>query len=243
MPDELRAPAVPLFPRAAAERAASPPAAPGPEAEAQLSAFLAHELATPVSTLVGLLYLLAEERLAGRAGDLAERAFAAAGEVARAVHELRALPGGMPLDVVDAGDAAAEAVRGVAHPSAAVLEMALPVPGERVRVRGNHALLVRAVRNLVLNAVEAVGSGGSAGVVVRAAGDRVRISVWDDGPGIAPEHLPGLFTRPFTTRPGGSGLGLLLVRQIVEGVHGGTIALRPRAPRGSIFRIEVPRVD
>jgi signal transduction histidine kinase len=148
----------------------------------------------------------------------------------------------MPLDEVDAGEAAAEAVRGVACPAGVSLAVDAPPPGERVRVRGHRALLVRAIRNLVLNAVEAVGPGGSAGVTVRAAGDRVRVSVWDDGPGIAPEHLAGLFSRPFTTRPGGSGLGLLLVRQVVEGVHGGSVSLRPRAPRGSLFRIELPRI-
>ncbi|HSU13082.1 HAMP domain-containing sensor histidine kinase [Longimicrobium sp.] len=242
MSDEVRAPAVPVFHLGAADPAGPPPLPrPAPDAEAQLSSFLAHELTTPVSTLVGLVHLLAEERLAGRAGDLAERALEAAAEVSRTVHELRALPGGMLPEDVDAAQAAAEAVRGVPCPPGVTLTVDAPLPGEPGGVRGHQALLARAIRNLVLNAVQAVGPAGSVGVTVRAAGDRVRISVWDDGPGVAPEHRAGLFTRPFTTRPGGSGLGLLLVRQVVEGVHGGTVSLRPRAPKGSIFHIELPR--
>jgi signal transduction histidine kinase len=131
-------------------------------------------------------------------------------------------------------------VEGVAE--ARSVRLLVDAPGDGVRVRGNRGLLLRAVRNLVVNAVEAVEPGGSVGVVVRPLGERVLVSVWDDGPGIAPEHFPALFRRPFTTRADGSGLGLLLVRQVVEGVHGGTVSQQPRTPRGSIFRIELPRL-
>src|SRR3954469_20872472 len=144
MSEDVRAPAVPVIQLGTADPAPlAPPPRPSLDAEAQLSSFLAHELATPVSTLVGLLYLLAEEPLTGRAGDLAERAFAAAGEVARTVHELRALPGGVPPDDVDAGEAAAEAVRGLPCPSGVSLTVDAPLPDDGARVRGNRALLAR----------------------------------------------------------------------------------------------------
>lgn len=244
MSENLLASAPPVaIPVIALPTAARADGSPGPlaelSAEARLSSFLAHELATPMTTLVGLLYLLAQERLPGQAGDLADRAFAAAVELARTAHELRALPGGMPLHDVDVGEVVTRAVEGVVE--ARSIRLLLDAPGDGVQVRGNGGLLLRAVRNLVVNAVEAVAPGGSVGVVVRPMGSRVLISVWDDGPGIAPEHFPALFRRPFTTRANGSGLGLLLVRQVVEGVHGGTVSHQPRTPHGSTFRIELPR--
>ncbi|HEU4451476.1 MAG TPA: HAMP domain-containing sensor histidine kinase [Longimicrobium sp.] len=217
-----------------------PRAAPAPTS-VQLSEFLAHELASPVSVLMGVLYLLSAEQLEGRAAELAGRAFQAARDMAETVEDLRALAGAVPRGDVSAADAAAEALEWVAGRVPGVrLRLKSTRSCEGAKVLGHRGLLRRAVRNLAQNAAEATGPGGTVGVVVRAAGDRVRITVWDDGPGIPPEYRAAAFTRPFTTRPGGTGLGLLLVRAVAE-VHGGTVSLHPRAPRGAIFRIDLPR--
>ena len=99
----------------------------------------------------------------------------------------------------------------------------------------------RAVLNLVDNAVEAVGSGGTVTIetehVPEAA--RVRLTVADTGPGIPSEDRDKLFLPYFSTKVTGMGLGLPIVSEIVT-EHGGTIRIEDNQPSGTRFVIEVP---
>lgn len=96
-------------------------------------------------------------------------------------------------------------------------------------------LLARAIANLVANAAEAVEAGGSVCVAAeRAAGGGVRIEVWDDGPGLDEAEL----WTGRTTKPHGTGMGLLVARAVVE-AHGGRVGYERRAP-GSAFLIDLP---
>ena len=101
--------------------------------------------------------------------------------------------------------------------------------------------------NLVNNALLHAFSGRDAGTVsIRAVADgpdRVRLSVEDDGVGIAPENLPRVFDPFFTTRlgQGGSGLGLSIVLSIVENVLGGQIHTESHPGQGTRFRMDLPR--
>ncbi|MFH1679789.1 MAG: ATP-binding protein [Candidatus Eisenbacteria bacterium] len=105
--------------------------------------------------------------------------------------------------------------------------------------RGDRELLWRAFSNLVKNAVEAM--EGSGQLLLRAApGDgSVEVLVSDDGPGIDPSMREKIFAPTFTTKPGGSGLGLALVERILL-EHGGTVAVEPNSPRGTTFRVRLP---
>jgi two-component system, sensor histidine kinase PhcS len=80
-------------------------------------------------------------------------------------------------------------------------------------------------------------------VRVEVEGERVRLLVEDNGPGIAPEHLPKLFTAFFTTKEAGkgTGLGLALSRQYVES-FGGTLRAENRPEGGARFTVELPGV-
>ena len=92
--------------------------------------------------------------------------------------------------------------------------------------------------NVIKNAVEAAGDAGSVRVRWRALGDRLLVEIEDDGPGLA--HTENLWVPFFTTKPGGTGIGLVLSREIIEN-HGGTISLENRkAGRGCIARISLP---
>jgi signal transduction histidine kinase len=95
----------------------------------------------------------------------------------------------------------------------------------------------RVIINLVKNAVEAARSQ----VLVRAErrGDMVELAVEDDGPGISPEARASLFVPYFSTKPGGSGIGLALARQIVL-AHGGSIGSEDRPGGGTLFRVVLP---
>jgi PAS domain S-box-containing protein len=100
-------------------------------------------------------------------------------------------------------------------------------------------LLKQAVLNLVLNAAEAMTSGGELRIELARRGEMAEISVADTGKGIPPEHQQKIFQLFFTTRPGGSGIGLATTFRIVQ-LHNGSIDFQSEAGRGTTFRIELP---
>ena len=100
-------------------------------------------------------------------------------------------------------------------------------------------LLKQAVLNLILNAVDAMPNGGELRLMLRRRGELAEISVSDTGKGIPPENRQKIFQLFFTTRPGGSGIGLATTFRIVQ-LHNGSIDFQSEAGRGTTFRIELP---
>jgi PAS domain S-box-containing protein len=113
----------------------------------------------------------------------------------------------------------------------------LPIDVPEVYV--DRALLQQAVLNLVLNAVDAMPEGGQLRVVLSRRGDMAEIAVGDTGKGITPENRQKIFQLFFTTRPGGSGIGLASAFRIVQ-LHNGSIDFTSEVGRGTTFRIELP---
>jgi PAS domain S-box-containing protein len=100
-------------------------------------------------------------------------------------------------------------------------------------------LLKQAVLNLVLNAVQAMPSGGQLQLTLSRHGDVAEITVGDTGTGIPLENRQKIFQLFFTTRPGGSGIGLASAFRIVQ-LHNGSIDFTSEVGRGTTFRIELP---
>jgi signal transduction histidine kinase len=94
--------------------------------------------------------------------------------------------------------------------------------------------------NLVLNAIEAMPSGGRLTLGAAASGSALTFTVTDTGSGIPPELLPRVFEPYVTTKTKGLGLGLAIARRIVE-VHGGRIEAESGAGQGARFRVTLPR--
>ncbi|MEQ8762929.1 MAG: ATP-binding protein [Planctomycetota bacterium] len=99
--------------------------------------------------------------------------------------------------------------------------------------------LKQALLNLLLNATQAIGRQGQIVLRARRDGDFVAIEVIDDGPGIPPDKLGRIFEAYFSTRRGGSGLGLPLARRIIE-EHGGTLTVESEVGQGTDFTIRLP---
>ncbi|HEY7791558.1 MAG TPA: ATP-binding protein, partial [Vicinamibacterales bacterium] len=111
-------------------------------------------------------------------------------------------------------------------------------PGPDLVISADGAQLEQLLINLVRNAVDATSeTGGGVRVSWRRAGTDVEIQVDDEGPGLA--AASNLFVPFFTTKPGGSGVGLVLSRQIAE-AHGGTLTLENREPRGCRALLRLP---
>ena len=114
-------------------------------------------------------------------------------------------------------------------------------------IRGDADRLEQALQNVASNAIRHTPRGGSVTLRAEPAGDRIRITVADTGPGIAPEHLPHIFDRFYkadasrsgTHIPSRSGLGLSIVRAIVVR-HGGEIHASNAAAGGAVFEIVLP---
>lgn len=148
---------------------------------------------------------------------------------------------------VGPGAVTAGAVDGQTVAAGAVDDGAADASGgdEATCIAGDEDLLHRAVSNLLLNAVQAVGPTGRVRLAVSAAPrthrgpEAVLVQVDDDGPGIAPELRERLFEPFVTNKPGGSGLGLAVVHRAVE-AHRGTVQV-DALPRGTRFTLLLPR--
>jgi two-component system nitrogen regulation sensor histidine kinase NtrY len=141
----------------------------------------------------------------------------------------------MPEPVLGDCDVAALLDRVVAvHPPGTV--RTLPAPG--LAVRADPDQLEQALINLVKNAVEAAGDAGPVELEARQRRGQVAFEVRDRGPGVA--NPDNLFVPFFTTKPGGSGIGLVLARQVAE-AHGGSLHLANRDDgRGCIASLVIP---
>ncbi len=103
-------------------------------------------------------------------------------------------------------------------------------------------LLKQAVLNLMINALQAItgqGQGGDLILSVQRSGGEALIEIIDTGKGIAPEEMGRIFDAYYTTRKGGSGLGLAMTRRIIE-EHGGRLEVRSEVDKGSDFMIFLP---
>jgi two-component system sensor histidine kinase HydH len=100
-------------------------------------------------------------------------------------------------------------------------------------------LFKQALLNLILNALNAMPDGGELILSTRAEGEFQVLDVTDTGKGILPDHQAKVFQAFFTTRPGGTGLGLPTTRKIVE-AHGGSIEVFSEPGLGSRFTVRLP---
>lgn len=114
---------------------------------------------------------------------------------------------------------------------------------EEIIAKLDRTQLVRVVTNLVKNAIQAVPEVGSPRILVSvsADGDFVKISVADNGVGIADDVREKVFEPKFTTKSSGMGLGLGMVKNIVE-TYGGTITFTSQKGKGTVFTVRFPRV-
>jgi PAS domain S-box-containing protein len=103
----------------------------------------------------------------------------------------------------------------------------------------DRALLKQALLNLVLNALEAMPLGGQLQLTLSRRGEMAEITVGDTGKGIPAENQQKIFQLFFSTRPGGSGIGLASTFRIVQ-LHNGSIDFTSEVGRGTTFRIELP---
>ena len=219
-------------------------------------ATLSHELRTPLNAILGWSQILSREGGVRDEADLAEglrtieRNARAQTQIIEDLLDMsRIINGKVRLDVqridlVAVIEAALETVRPAADAKEIrVLKVLDPLAGP---VSGDPNRLQQVFWNLLSNAIKFTPRGGRVQVLLERVNSHLEVAVSDTGEGIQPEFLPHVFDRfrqadPSTTRRhGGLGLGLSIVKQLVE-LHGGTIRAKSPGPgRGSTFVVALP---
>lgn len=218
---------------------------------------VSHDLRTPIAAIkasVGVLLAAPPAGLSPPQQRLLTNVGLAADELARLVEDLldtsRIQAGRVELfrttvDLRDLARRAARSVEPLAQARRQTLELALPA--EPVPAQVDAERVVRVLVNLLGNANKHGRAGGRIRLALeRADGLTARLSVADDGPGIAPEEAERIFQRFYRApaggdKPRGTGLGLAIVRALVE-LHGGRVWAEPRDPegRGATFVVSLP---
>jgi signal transduction histidine kinase len=216
-------------------------------------ATLSHELRTPLNAMLGWTRLLRMGKLdagaAARALETIERNARAQEQLIADILDLSRIVTGKlrielsSIDLVRVVDAAVDTVRPTAEAKAIRLTLERSLSGV---VLGDPDRLQQVVWNLLANAIKFTPGGGQVSIAVAQDGPSATITVTDTGEGISKELLPFIFDRfsqgdASATRPhGGLGLGLSIVRHIVE-LHGGTVDARSDGPgSGATFAVRLP---
>lgn len=227
------------------------------QADRQKDLFLAtlsHELRTPLNSMLGWIKLLRSESdnrvdLNHGLGVIERNAKAQAEMISDILFVSRIITGKLELktetiDLISVLQAALDSVR----PSVAAKEIQLTTnfASSAARVEGDADRLQQAFLNLLSNAIKFTPKGGRIDVRTKIKNSFLEIEICDSGQGIKPEFLPFVFERfrqadnSYTRQVGGLGLGLAIVRHLIE-LHGGTVSVMSNGEnRGASFTVALP---
>jgi signal transduction histidine kinase len=207
---------------------------------------LAHELRAPLGAMMMNLDLLHESL--SREGEASAPARRHVDVLREELHRLsRSLSGvlaqtvpGAPAETFDLTGSLADLVA-LLGPQARRqdVEIEARLPDEALLVRGYPDRLRQAFLNVAVNALEAMPRGGRLTLEAQRDGTRARVALCDNGPGIPPESLSRVYDPDFSTKDGGSGIGLNVARALIE-LHGGEIRVHSAPGRGTDVRVVVP---
>jgi PAS domain S-box-containing protein len=238
----------------ASERAARQQAEAASRAKDEFVAMISHEIRTPLNAILGWAQMLRRETLSpeatGRALESVERNARAQVQLLSDLLDIsRAITGKLrleshPVDVVTSIEAALESIRPAAEAKSITID--LHRDAARSLVTGDVDRLQQVFWNLLSNAVKFTPKHGHIAVNVHRVNSHVAVAVTDSGVGIRREFLPHVFER-FTQADtgssrtyGGLGLGLAIVRHLVE-LHGGSVSVSSAGEgMGATFTVELP---
>ena len=221
----------------------------------EFMAAVSHELKTPLNSILGWARML-------KAGDLDEdQVKKALGTIIknsetqnRLIEDLldvaRIISGKLvlefePIDPVELVHDAIEIIRPSAHAKRIAMTQDIDPGAEHAVIHGDRNRMMQVVSNLLTNAVKFTPEDGRVRTTLTTDGENLYIRIKDNGIGISREFLPVVFERfrqdsSVTTRNGGLGLGLAIVRQLVE-MHGGTVSVESEGSnQGSEFTVTLP---
>lgn len=214
----------------------------------KLAAGIAHELGTPLNVLSGRAELIVAGRVVGeQAVASAQVVVDQAERMAVIIRQLLDFGRRSPdrrenrrsADLRTLLDEAASLLRPMAEKRG--VHIVVPEASQSVMARVNAGEIQQVATNLMMNAVQAMGGGGTVTAEVQAGVGTVGFRVRDEGCGIPPEHLAHVFDPFFTTKDVGEGTGLgLSVTYGIVNDHGGRIDVESDPGKGSVFTVTLP---
>jgi len=198
---------------------------------------IAHELKNPLMPMrmAATSISSVQGQVAEEAGSVLLEEIARLDEMARTFSQFGKMPEGPPSEV-DISELLQLLVQQHEGTGPA---LHLESPGELPFVKAHYDALLRSFRNLLLNAIDAAGEGGRVDVRAWHQEGLVKVEIQDSGPGLPPEEMEKIWDPDFTTKSGGTGLGLPMVRQTIA-AHQGRVEGRNNPQGGAVFLVEIP---
>ena len=204
-----------------------------------LSKETAHQLGTPVSSLMAWVEMLKEQYPDDDLLPEMDKDVKRLQLIAERFSKIGSLP--EPVDA-SMNEVLAHVISYMDRRTSSQVQMISHLPEKEVVVKMNASLFEWVVENLCKNAVDAMEGKGTITLTLQEEPGSVVIEVQDTGKGIRKKDLKNVFTPGFTTKKRGWGLGLSLARRIVEEYHRGRIFVKnSELGKGTTFRIEMPR--
>ena len=204
-----------------------------------LSKETAHQLGTPISSLMAWVEILKEQHPEDDLIPEMDKDVKRLERIAERFSKIGSLPEPVDSSMNEVLD---HVVDYMDRRTSKKVEMVRRLPDHDVRVRMNASLLEWVIENLCKNAVDAMEGSGRIELTLLDEPERVVIEVEDNGKGIRKKDLKNVFTPGFTTKKRGWGLGLSLAKRIVEEYHKGRIFVKQsEVGRGTTFRIELTK--
>ena len=202
-----------------------------------LSKETAHQLGTPISSLIAWLEYLKLKDIDPTLLTEMEKDVKRLEMIAERFSKIGSTPEPVPVDICQSINSAVEYMQ---TRISSKVKISIEAPGHPVVVLMNNSLFSWVVENLCKNAVDAMEGQGSITFHIEEKGKNVRIDVTDTGKGILKSRFKTVFNPGYTTKKRGWGLGLSLVKRIVESYHGGKIFVKSsEIGKGTTFRIEL----
>ena len=204
-----------------------------------LSKETAHQLGTPVSSLMAWVEMLKEQYPEDDLLPEMDKDVKRLQLIAERFSKIGSLPEPVAASM---NEVLAHVVDYMDRRTSSQVQMIRQLPDNEVIVKMNASLFEWVIENLCKNAVDAMEGKGTITLTLMEESDRVVIEVQDTGKGIRKKDINNVFTPGFTTKKRGWGLGLSLARRIVEEYHRGRIFVKhSELGKGTTFRIEMPK--
>jgi len=202
-----------------------------------LSKETAHQLGTPISSLIAWVVYLRTKEIDATLLDEMEKDVKRLETIAERFSKIGSNPDPVPVNINNSVRSALDYMQ---TRISAKVQLDVHLPSEPTLALMNDSLFAWVIENLVKNAVDAMGGVGRICFTVAVSRKRILIDITDSGKGIPKSKFDTIFSPGYTTKKRGWGLGLSLVKRIVESYHGGRIFVKAsELGKGTTFRIEL----
>lgn len=199
----------------------------------------AHQIGTPLSSLMGWITLLKEQNIAPASLDEMEKDVDRLSVITERFSKVGSLPELNNYDVVQATE---EALLYLKKRSSQLIQWTWKLPQNEIQIPINLPLYSWTLENLIKNGIDAMKGKGDLNLELSESSQYIVIRISDSGQGITPKNIKSIFNPGFTTKQRGWGLGLSLVKRIIVDYHQGTVeVLKSEIGQGTTFEIRLKK--